>query len=77
MFSRFGMHLQAESHNRGMAYRVWTFGNFNSEASNINKQENVFNESGVCNPRVGNLDIQEKSAQTVQEVEHSTSQSDA
>lgn len=33
MFSRFGMHLEAENHNKGVAYRVWTPGNFNNETS--------------------------------------------
>ncbi|OVA13386.1 B-block binding subunit of TFIIIC [Macleaya cordata] len=28
MFSRFGCHLQAESYNRSVLYRVWTSGNF-------------------------------------------------
>ncbi|KAJ4973068.1 hypothetical protein NE237_006242 [Protea cynaroides] len=32
MFSRFGMHLKAESLNRGMAYRVWTSQNSPSTA---------------------------------------------
>ncbi|XP_077214427.1 uncharacterized protein LOC143849324 isoform X2 [Tasmannia lanceolata] len=34
MFSRFGMHLQAESNNKSVVYRVWTFGNFNHNSSN-------------------------------------------
>ncbi|OVA06628.1 B-block binding subunit of TFIIIC [Macleaya cordata] len=33
MFSRFGCHLQAESHNRSFHYRVWTSGNFTSGSS--------------------------------------------
>lgn len=68
MFSRFGMHLQAESHNRGAAYRVWTSGNFASEASNIGKPKNASHENGVDNPHVGNLDVQKKSTQTVEGV---------
>ncbi|THG08515.1 hypothetical protein TEA_002148 [Camellia sinensis var. sinensis] len=67
MFSRFGMHLQAESHNRGVAYRVWTYGNFNPETSNIvaSKPENVLNENGASNPSAGDLVWQEKSAETI------------
>ncbi|GJW44523.1 B-block binding subunit of TFIIIC [Tanacetum coccineum] len=34
MVSRFGMHIDSESHNRGVAYRVWTSGNYNKKASN-------------------------------------------
>ncbi|OVA13387.1 B-block binding subunit of TFIIIC [Macleaya cordata] len=33
MFSRFGCHLQAESHNRSVLYRVWTSGNFTGGSS--------------------------------------------
>ncbi|KAG9130181.1 hypothetical protein Leryth_018773 [Lithospermum erythrorhizon] len=33
MCSRFGMHQKEENYNRGIAYRVWTSGNFNPEAS--------------------------------------------
>ncbi|MCL7041505.1 hypothetical protein MKW94_017459 [Papaver nudicaule] len=32
MFSRFGCHLQSESHNRSKLYRVWTSGNFNDSS---------------------------------------------
>lgn len=35
------MHLQAESHNRGVAYRVWTSGNFNPDASSTIRSEPV------------------------------------
>eukprot|EP01018_Ginkgo_biloba_P011372 Gb_30476 [translate_table: standard] len=34
MVSRFGLHLQAESHKRSMLYRVWTSGNLNSYVNN-------------------------------------------
>ncbi|XP_059645446.1 uncharacterized protein LOC132287005 isoform X2 [Cornus florida] len=79
MFSRCGMHLQAESHNRGVAYRVWTSGNFNSEASVFpSKSENPSDENGACNPCVGYLDFHEKSSQIVPdpELELSTSKDD-
>ncbi|KAL8458672.1 hypothetical protein ACS0TY_036253 [Phlomoides rotata] len=35
MISRFGVHLQLESHNKTEVYRVWTAGNFNLKSSNI------------------------------------------
>lgn len=79
MFSRFGMHLQAESHKRGMAYRVWTAGNFNPASSNAfpDKSENIFNENGVSNPHVvGYMDLHQKSAQTIQELDPSTLKTD-
>lgn len=79
MFSRFGMHLQAESHKRGMAYRVWTAGNFNPVSSNAfpDKSENIFNENGVSNPHVvGYMDLHQKSAQTIQELDPSTLKTD-
>lgn len=34
MVSRFGLHLQAESHKRSMLYRVWTPSNLNSYGNN-------------------------------------------
>ncbi|KAL7162716.1 hypothetical protein ACSBR2_043073 [Camellia fascicularis] len=78
MFSRFGMHLQAESHNRGVAYRVWTYGNFNPETSNIvaSKPENVLNENGASNPPAGDLVWQEKSAETIPALDLWTSKVD-
>ncbi|KAM7483891.1 hypothetical protein LguiB_008474 [Lonicera macranthoides] len=76
MFSRFGMHLQAESQNRGAAYRVWTSGNFASEASNISKPKNASHENGVDNPHVGNLDVRKKSTQTVEGVDSLTPECD-
>ncbi|XP_071686100.1 uncharacterized protein [Rutidosis leptorrhynchoides] len=33
MVSRFGMHLDSESLNRGMVYRVWTSGNYDARGS--------------------------------------------
>ncbi|KAG5536532.1 hypothetical protein RHGRI_024082 [Rhododendron griersonianum] len=75
MFSRFGMPLQVENHNRGLAYRVWTSENFNLEASNkfVSKPENVSNENGTYNPPDGNLARHEKSAQAIPELDLWTS----
>lgn len=73
------MHLQAESHKRGMAYRVWTAGNFNPASSNAfpDKSENILNESGVSNPHVvGCIDFHPKSAQINQELNSSTLKAD-
>ncbi|KAH7865791.1 hypothetical protein Vadar_011204 [Vaccinium darrowii] len=78
MFSRFGMHKQEENHNRGLAYRVWTSGNFNPEASNIfrSKPENNLNENGASNPPDGDLAYHEKSAQAIPELDLWTSKVD-
>ena len=78
MFSRFGMHLQAESHNRGVAYRVWTSGNFNPEASNIvvGKPEHALCENDTSNPPVGYLAWHEKAAQTIPDLDLWTSKVD-
>ncbi|CAI9753733.1 unnamed protein product [Fraxinus pennsylvanica] len=78
MFSRFGMHLQAESHNRGVGYRVWTAGNFNPEASNVVPSEPgiALLESMECNQRVFDLNSHESSAQSIQMVGASTSNDD-
>ncbi|XP_047341147.1 uncharacterized protein LOC124944847 [Impatiens glandulifera] len=47
MFSRLGMPLEAENHNRCVAYRVWTHKNFNPEASKkaLISSENVASEN--------------------------------
>ncbi|KAK1358500.1 B-block binding subunit of TFIIIC [Heracleum sosnowskyi] len=54
LFSRFGMHLQAESLNRGVAYRVWSHRNFNREASSTYTDEPDIvlndNETSVPDP---------------------------
>lgn len=75
MFLRFGMPLEAENLNRGLAYRVWTSENFNLEASNkfVSKPENVSNENGTYNPPDGNLARHEKSAQAIPELDLWTS----
>lgn len=55
LFSRFGMHLQAESHNRGVAYRVWSHRNFNREASSTytDKPDIVLNDDETSVPDPG------------------------
>ncbi|WOG99122.1 hypothetical protein DCAR_0518470 [Daucus carota subsp. sativus] len=55
LFSRFGMHLQAESQNKGVAYRVWSHGNFNREAlsSFIDKPDVVLNDNETSVPNSG------------------------
>ncbi|KAL6996272.1 hypothetical protein U1Q18_006407 [Sarracenia purpurea var. burkii] len=60
------MHLLAESCNRGVAYRVWTSGNFNPEASTmvVSKSEHVSSENS------------EKSAQNILELDLWTSKDD-
>ncbi|KAH7854590.1 hypothetical protein Vadar_015677 [Vaccinium darrowii] len=60
-----------ENHNRGLAYQVWTSGNFNPEASNIfgSKPENLSNENGAYNPPDGDLAYHEKSAQAIPELD--------
>ncbi|CAK9179892.1 unnamed protein product [Ilex paraguariensis] len=74
MFSRFGMHLQAESLNRGVAYRVWTSNNFNPDAPNVllDKTEPVFNDKGVGNSPTGDPEVQEMPTQSIEEVDYST-----
>ncbi|XP_057830258.2 uncharacterized protein LOC131041249 isoform X1 [Cryptomeria japonica] len=47
MVSRFGLHLQAESHKRSMHYRVWTSNNLNSYENDCpaNSKQNVSEEA--------------------------------
>lgn len=49
------MHLQAESQNKGVAYRVWSHGNFNREAlsSFIDKPDVVLNDNETSVPNSG------------------------
>lgn len=60
MVSRFGMHLQAETHNRSLHYRVWTPGNFTDGSSNF------------LHGTPGNLHSHKKIDQTISLVESST-----
>lgn len=58
MFTRFGMHLQAETQNKCTVYRVWTRGNFKPEYNNqyFHKPTAVNNEIENCNNHVVNVD---------------------
>ncbi|XP_052182207.1 uncharacterized protein LOC127794928 isoform X2 [Diospyros lotus] len=57
MFSRFGMHIQAESHNKGVAYRVWTSRNLSPATPNsvFGNQEIVLKGDAASNPSAGEL----------------------
>lgn len=69
MFSRFGMHLQAENHKKTVAFRVWTSRNSNSRSSNAFLSNlNV----DMCNLD----DVSHGPAQTFLENDHSTSGGD-
>ncbi|XP_022853182.1 uncharacterized protein LOC111374704 isoform X2 [Olea europaea var. sylvestris] len=78
MFSRFGMHLQAESHNRCVGYRVWSSGNFNPEATNMvpSLPEVALLEGTESNQHVLDLNSHENLAQSIQVVGASTSNDD-
>lgn len=75
MISRFGLHLQLESHNKGEVYRVWTAGNFNPESSNMApiERETVPQEVDESKSLVADLDFLENSSQPVQVLDTSTS----
>lgn len=66
MFSRFGMQLQAENLKRGIAYRVYSPGNFNPDSSQpfSSTVEDLRNENEPSNPHVEDVTYQEKLAQT-------------
>ncbi|KDO65044.1 hypothetical protein CISIN_1g000364mg [Citrus sinensis] len=69
MFSRFGMHLQAENHKKTVAFRVWTSGNSNSRSSNAFLSK--------LNVDIDNLDdVSHGAAQTFLGNDHSTSGGD-
>uniref|UniRef100_A0A161ZTH2 Uncharacterized protein n=1 Tax=Daucus carota subsp. sativus TaxID=79200 RepID=A0A161ZTH2_DAUCS len=78
LFSRFGMHLQAENQNRGVAYRVWSHGNFNRDTSNSMpvKPDIVLNIDGNCPPNTGKR-FKGSSTDTVQPENDSTTEVDA
>ncbi|KAK6148741.1 hypothetical protein DH2020_016266 [Rehmannia glutinosa] len=75
MISRFGMHLQLESHNKCEVYRVWTAGNFNPESSNMApiERETVLKEVNESNLHVVDRDPHENLSQPVQVIDTSTS----
>ncbi|KAK1577766.1 hypothetical protein Q3G72_024619 [Acer saccharum] len=79
MFTRFGMHLQAENHKRTVAFRVWTSENSNSKSSNpfISNSKIVDGENGISYLDSGNPDdVPHKPAQTFFGYGHSTSEGD-
>ncbi|KAK2652182.1 hypothetical protein Ddye_012038 [Dipteronia dyeriana] len=79
MFTRFGMHLQAENHKRTVAFRVWTSGNSNSKSSNpfISNSKIVDGENEISYLDSGNPDdVSHKPAQTFSRYGHSTSEGD-
>ncbi|XP_021901086.1 uncharacterized protein LOC110817003 isoform X2 [Carica papaya] len=75
MFSRFGMHLQAESHRKTTAFRVWTSGNSNPELSNAfhNKSQDVNVENNSPNIDMDYLDVVEGPTSVFVNHDYSTS----
>ncbi|GFP90591.1 hypothetical protein PHJA_001203200 [Phtheirospermum japonicum] len=75
MISRFGLHLQLESHSRSEVYRVWTAGNFNPESSNMApvEGETVLKEVNESDPHVGDIISHGDLSQPVQVIGTSTS----
>lgn len=69
MFYRHGIHLEAESLKRGVAYRVWTSKNFNPDASEIVPVHS--NEIIQCDPCPLHPGIDQNMAQTILEVDAS------
>ncbi|XP_026434167.1 uncharacterized protein LOC113331736 [Papaver somniferum] len=63
MFSRFGCHLQSESHNRSMLYRVWTSGNFTGSSLSTlpSKPTDVVNVVEPSSQSKKDLDLHDKS----------------
>lgn len=74
MVSRYRMHLDSESLNRGVVYRVWTSGNFNTEVSNTlrGKLEDTMDGKFPTHAQVGQLQL----AHTIQDSDHLTSKVD-
>ncbi|OMO66113.1 B-block binding subunit of TFIIIC [Corchorus olitorius] len=75
MFSKFGMHHQAESHKKTTAYRVWTSGNSNPKSCNafLIKSKNANDENETSNPNVGSSEVPNGSNQNFLEYDLSTS----
>ncbi|PIN22319.1 hypothetical protein CDL12_04982 [Handroanthus impetiginosus] len=73
--SRFGLHLQPESHNKGEVYRVWTPGNFNPGSSNMApvERETVFQDANESNKLVVDRDVDENLSKPVQVLDTCTS----
>ncbi|XVE51875.1 hypothetical protein DITRI_Ditri02bG0076100 [Diplodiscus trichospermus] len=75
MFSRFGMHLQAESHKKTTVYRVWTSENSNPKSSNafLIKSKNANDENEFSNIDVVNSEVPDGSNQNFLDYGPSTS----
>ncbi|XP_073118561.1 uncharacterized protein [Henckelia pumila] len=83
MFTRFGFHLQAESHDRGVVYRVRTAGNFNPESTKLESssiapiaKDLVLQDAIESNSKRLNFDFQENLSQTLQVVDNLASMGD-
>ncbi|KAJ9559703.1 hypothetical protein OSB04_004863 [Centaurea solstitialis] len=74
MVSRFRMHLDSESLNRCVAYRVWTSGNFNNEVSNTlrGNLEDTMDGKSPSQAQAGQLQL----AHPIQDSDHLTTKVD-
>ncbi|PWA49195.1 B-block binding subunit of TFIIIC [Artemisia annua] len=59
MVSRFGMHIDSESHNKSVAYRVWTAGNFSKKVSHTPSgiSKDTINEKLPTDAQAGQLTL--------------------
>ncbi|KAK6911874.1 B-block binding subunit of TFIIIC, partial [Dillenia turbinata] len=74
LFSRFGMHLQAENHNRGVAFRAWTAGNFQPDPDDPIASKSVSFSGGkeLSYQEGGELTVPQDSSQVITEFQTST-----
>ncbi|GMI86163.1 hypothetical protein like AT1G17450 [Hibiscus trionum] len=79
MFSRLGMHLQAESHKKTTAYRVWTSGNSYCKSSNafLSKSKNSDDEKQISSLDCGHSEAPDESNHNLIEYNPSTSVGDS
>lgn len=65
MWSRFGMNIQPEMHQKAKTYRFWTSVEHNSESANpfLNKSENA-NENKITDLYIGSSDALDRSGQS-------------
>ncbi|XP_058005098.1 uncharacterized protein LOC110664370 isoform X2 [Hevea brasiliensis] len=77
LFSRFGMHVQAENHNKTVAFRVWT-SDSNTEESNAFLDKSKIDLGGINNStlNVSNHDVSDRSTEALLEYNPSTSEVD-
>ncbi|XP_039053662.1 uncharacterized protein LOC120195803 isoform X2 [Hibiscus syriacus] len=75
MFSRFGMHLQAESLKKTTAYRVWTSGNSYCKSSNafLTKSNDTNDDKQISSLDCGHSEVPDESNQNLIEYNPSTS----